>query len=84
MKKNLNWWIKLKKIFEKSMMISGGIYFYDLSHLLLEGTMNEFIYAQTFYFYKENFEELKKNIIQKIFLNKLGQPLIQVLIIQNL
>ena len=67
-------------------MIAGGIHFHGLSDLLLlEGTMNEFSYAQALYFYKENFEELKKKILsKKFFLNKMGQPLILVLIIKNL
>ena len=76
---------KPEKKFEKSIMIAGGIHFHGLSDLyLLEGTMNEFCYAQALLFYKENIEELKKNnIIQKFFLSRMGQLLIQVLIIKN-
>ena len=55
-------------------MISGGIHFYGLNDLLLlEGTMNEFSYAQALYFYKDNIEEIKKNhIIYKIFFEQDG------------
>ena len=65
---------KPEKKFEKSIMIAGGIHFHGLSDLyLLEGTMNEFSYAQALLFYKENIEELKKNnIIQKIFIEQDG------------
>ena len=65
---------KPEKKFEKSIMIAGGIHFHGLSDLfLLEGTMNEFSYAQALLFYKENLEELKKNnIIQKIFFEQDG------------
>ena len=59
---------KAEKKFEKSIMIAGGIHFHGLSDLLLlEGTMNEFSYAQALYFYKENFEELKKKYYPKNF-----------------
>ena len=65
---------KPEKKFEKSIMIAGGIHFHGLSDLyLLEGTMNEFCYAQALLFYKENIEKLKKNnIIQKIFFEQDG------------
>ena len=76
---------KPEKKFEKSIMIAGGIHFHGLSDLyLLEGTMNEFSYAQALLFYKENIEELKKIILfKKFFLSKMGQLLTQVLIIKN-
>ena len=63
-------------------MIAGGMHFHGLSDIfLLGGTMNEFSYAQALLFYKENLEELKKIILfKKFFLNRIGQPLIRVLI----
>lgn len=65
---------KQEKKFEKSIMIAGGVHFNGLSDLLLlEGTMNEFSYAQALYFYKDNIEEIKKNhIIYKIFFEQDG------------
>ena len=65
---------KPEKKFEKSIMISGGVHFHGLSDLLLlEGTMNEFSYAQALFFYKDNIEEIKKNhIIHKIFFEQDG------------
>ena len=67
-------------------MIAGGIHFHGLNDIfLLEGTMNEFSYAQALLFYKENLEELKKIILfKKFFLNRMGQPLIRVLITKSL
>ena len=65
-------------------MISGGVHFHGLSDLLLlEGTMNEFSYAQALFFYKDNIEEIKKNQFIKSFSNKMGQNPIQVLTIKN-
>ena len=59
--------------FPKSIMIAGGISYYGLSDLLvLEGTMNEFSYAQAILYYKENIDELKKKIT-KSFSSKMGQ-----------
>ena len=59
--------------FPKSIMVAGGISYYGLSDLLvLEGTMNEFSYAQAILYYKENLDELKKKIA-KFFLSKTGQ-----------
>ena len=54
---------KPEKKFERSIMIAGGVHYHGLSDLLLlEGTMNEFSYAQALYFYKDNIEEIKKTI----------------------
>ena len=42
-------------------MLAGGISYYGLSDLIIvEGTMNEFAYAQTLLLYKKNLEEFKK------------------------
>ena len=42
-------------------MLAGGISYYGLSDLMVvEGTMNEFAYAQAILLYKKNIEELKK------------------------
>ena len=47
--------------FPKSIMLAGGISYYGLSDLIIvEGTMNEFAYAQTLLLYKKNLEEFKK------------------------
>ena len=47
--------------FPKSIMLAGGISYYGLSDLMVvEGTMNEFAYAQAILLYKKNIEELKK------------------------
>ena len=43
------------------MIISKRASFYGLSDLiLLEGTMRDFSYAKAFEFYKENYEDFKK------------------------
>ena len=43
------------------MIISGGIYFYYLSNLiLLDGTINEFSYGQALLFYKYDTEKIQK------------------------
>ena len=50
-----------KEKFPKSIMLAGGISYYGLSDLMIvEGTMNEFAYAQAILLYKENVEEFKK------------------------
>ena len=50
------------KKYEASIIVAGGVSFYGLSDLiLLEGTMRDFSYAQAIEFYKENYEEFKKN-----------------------
>ena len=42
-------------------MLAGGISYYGLSDLIIvEGTMNEFAYAQALLLYKKNVEEFKK------------------------
>ena len=58
-----------KKKFEKSISIGGAICYYGLSNLLLlEGTENEFSYAQALYYYKEDIEEIcKKNKCSLLF-----------------
>ena len=49
------------KKFEPSIMIAGGVSFYGLSDLiLLNGTMTDFSYAQALEFYKDNYEDFKK------------------------
>ena len=46
---------------EPSIIIAGGVSFYGLSDLiLLNGTMTDFAYAQTLEFYRENYEEFKR------------------------
>ena len=58
-----------KKKFEKSISIGGAICFYGLSNLLLlEGTENEFAYAQAIYYYKDDIEKLsRKNKCSLLF-----------------
>ena len=47
--------------FPKSIILAGGISYYGLSDLIIvEGTMNEFAYAQALLLYKNNLEEFKK------------------------
>ena len=42
------------KKYEASIIVAGGVSFYGLSDLiLLNGTMKDFLYAQTLEFYKE-------------------------------
>ena len=49
------------KKYEASIIVAGGVSFYGLSDLiLLNGTMKDFAYAQTLEFYKENYENFKK------------------------
>ena len=51
-----------QKKFEKSISIGGAICFYGLSNLLLlEGTENEFAYAQALYYYKDDIEKINRN-----------------------
>ena len=51
-----------KRKFEKSIIVAGGISFYGLSDLmLLQGTMNDFMYHQALSFYKESYDSFKKN-----------------------
>ena len=60
-------------------MVAGGISSYGLTDIiLLEGTLNEFSYAHALLFYKDSFEELKKNVKQHYFLNKMGLSHISV------
>ena len=50
--------------FEPSILIAGGILSYGLSHLLLlDETLNEFAYGQAQLYFKEDIENLEKNII---------------------
>ena len=58
-----------KKKFEKSISIGGAICFYGLSNLLLlEGTENEFAYAQAIYYYKDDIEKIsRKNKCSLLF-----------------
>ena len=52
---------KETKKFEPSIMIAGGISYYGLSDLiLLNGTMTDFAYSQALEFYKENYEDFKR------------------------
>ena len=49
------------KKFEPSIIIAGGVSYYGLSDLiLLNGTMTDFSYAQALEFYKENYEDFKR------------------------
>ena len=49
------------KKFEDSIMISGWISFSGLSKLIfLDGIMNSFSYSQTFFFFKEDIEDINK------------------------
>ena len=55
---------KPKKKFEKSIMIARGISFNGLGKLmLLNGTENEFCYAQAILYYKDDINRLNKNLI---------------------
>ena len=66
--------------FPKSYYASGGISYYGLSDLMVvEGTMNEFAYAQAILLYKKNIEELIKIFI----LSKTEQPAIQARLIKS-
>ena len=58
-----------QKKFEKSISIGGAICFYGLSNLLLlEGTENEFAYAQALYYYKDDIEKIsRKNKCSLLF-----------------
>ena len=52
---------KETKKFEPSIMIAGGISYYGLSDLiLLNGTITDFAYSQALEFYKENYEDFKR------------------------
>ena len=52
-----------KKKFEKSIMVAGGISFNGLGKLmLLNGTENEFCYAQAILYYKDDINRLNKNL----------------------
>ena len=57
------------KKFENSIMISGGISYYGLSKLIfIDGTMNNFAYAQTILFFKEDIARInEKNRVNLIF-----------------
>ena len=49
------------KKFEPSIIVAGGVSYYGLSDLLLlKGTMQEFSYSQALEYYKDNFENFKK------------------------
>ena len=49
------------KKFEPSIIVAGGVSYYGLSDLLLlKGTMQEFSYSQALQYYKDNFENFKK------------------------
>ena len=49
------------KKYEASIIVAGGVSYYGLSDLiLLNGTMSDFSYAQALEFYKENYENFKK------------------------
>jgi len=62
------------KKYEPSIIVAGGVSFYGLSDLiLLKGTMQEFSYAQTLEFYKDNFENFK-NINKNILFEQDGAP----------
>ena len=62
------------KKYEASIIVAGGASFYGLSDLiLLEGTMRDFSYAQALEFYKENYEEFKKNN-ENLYFEQDGAP----------
>ena len=49
------------KKYEASIIVAGGVSYYGLSDLiLLNETMRDFAYAQALEFYKENYENFKK------------------------
>ena len=52
-----------KKKFEKSIMIAGGISIYGAGKLMLLNGTNEFCYAQAILNYKNDIEELGKDLI---------------------
>ena len=59
--------------FEPSIMVAGGITSYGLSNLILiEGSENEFAYAQALLYYKDDFDQLKKMVSNTS--NKLELP----------
>ena len=56
-----------KKV-EIKIIIAGGVNYYGLSKLILDGTMNEFAYGQALLFYKDDIEKIeKKENIKLIF-----------------
>ena len=61
------------------MMIAGGINYFGLSKLIfLEGTMNEFSYGQALLFYKDDIQEIEKNIKSKLYSSRMEQQAIKV------
>ena len=51
-----------QKKFEKSIIMAGGINYHGLGSLIfLEGTMNQYSYGQTQFFYKDNIRVIQKN-----------------------
>ena len=49
------------KKYEPSIIVIGGVSFYELSDLiLLKGIIKEFAYAQALEYYKEKFDEFKE------------------------
>ena len=58
MKKDIN---RETKKFEPSIIVAEGVSYYGLNDLfLLKGAMKEFTYFQAFEYYKDNFENFKK------------------------
>ena len=55
---------KEEKKFENSVMIAGVEFASGLSHFLFDGTLNQFAYGQALLYYKEDIDEMKKNIIR--------------------
>ena len=50
-----------KRKFEPSIMVAGGIFSKGLTNLILvEGTENEFYYAQALNYYQEDFQKFKR------------------------
>ena len=49
--------------FQKSLIIADGISYYDVTNLIIvEGTMNNFVYGQTLLFYEEDMKNIEKNM----------------------
>ena len=59
--------------FEPSIMIGGGISSFGLTNLIIqEGTLNEFAYAQSLYFYKDTVDEIQRKFKCKLYFEQDG------------
>ena len=54
-------------------MVAGGICSKGLTNLIIqEGNLNEFAYAQVLLFYKDSFEQMRKDSKEKLFFEQDG------------